>query len=104
MLGPTSGVAVDVSMVHGRGVTVAPESLTELVGDDDAAVPSTGTADADREVRLALALVTRERQREQRVELFEVRVGSRAAHHVVADALVATVERTQLVDPVRVRQ
>ena len=78
-----------VSVSHDRGPggarsaeTQALEELGELLGDDDAAVPAAGAADADREVGLALAHVRGQQQREQPLELVEERLRPRAAQHV----------------------
>src|SRR5436190_7304527 len=94
----------NVPVVHRRRIPVSSETLRELVGDDDAPVPASGTTDADREIRLPLVFVARERELEQPVELVEEVARLRLAQHVVAHTPVFARQRTQLVDPVRIRE
>ena len=63
-----------------------------------------GATQRDREVRLAFTFVARQQQREQPVELVEELLRAPLREHVVADGRVEPGQRTQLLDPVRVRK
>src|SRR3954451_8443202 len=100
----TGTLPLDVAVLDARREAEALEHRRQLRGEHYAPVPSTGAADADREVRLALADVRGEQQREQVAQLVEERVRLRLRHHVLADRGVGAALRSQVLDPVRVRQ
>src|SRR3954471_7731668 len=92
----------DVAMQHPRLDPPLAQAPGELVGDDDAAVPSAGAADGDREVRLALGPEAGEHHVEEPLQGLEELPRLRVVEDVAANRLVATGLRAQLVDPVRV--
>src|SRR3954451_15097128 len=98
---PSDGT-FDVPVVHRGAAALAVQALRELLRDHDAAVTPAGAPERDGEVRLALALVAGKQQSEQPVELVEELARPALREHVVAHRRVASRERAQLIDPVRV--
>src|SRR3954471_5333609 len=95
---------VEVAMADARVEAEIVHDAGELIRDHDAAVVTTGAADADGEVRLALVHVRRKQEREEPPELVEEGLRLGLVHHVLLYPGVGARQRAELVDPVRVRK
>jgi hypothetical protein len=78
------------------------DEAPELLGDRHRAVAPARAADRDREIRLALALIGRHQEFEEAFEPLQQLVTLGVLHDEVAHARITPVERSQLVDEVRV--
>src|SRR5688500_9371692 len=88
---------------HRYSLDVAERSF-QLLGEHDRTVPSAGAAYGDGEVALPFLDVLRECEREKGGQPLDELARRRMPAHETDDGTVASRQRTQRVDEVRVRQ
>src|SRR3954451_6387501 len=100
-----SRLQLDVA-VHEPDLDVIPlaKRARDPVSDGDGPVPAAGAADGDRQVLLALGDVGGQQEVEQRHQAPVELAGLRTGLDVLADGLVETGQRPQIVDVVRIGQ